>query len=273
MGNGNRQRFIDGEDYGSSPRLWGTALTLPAIHGPSRFIPTSVGNGQFRLAWPLRRSVHPHVCGERSQTSPISAYFFGSSPRLWGTDRVVITDATTQRFIPTSVGNGSADLASDFSSSVHPHVCGERVQAVRLSVLRARFIPTSVGNGVFGHHPSRPSPVHPHVCGERPTGKIYVKSIDGSSPRLWGTGFAHRGLAYSRRFIPTSVGNGPWPGRLGRNRPVHPHVCGERHGQGTGKATCPGSSPRLWGTGTWQRVCHDADRFIPTSVGNGAECE
>ena len=71
------------------------------------------------------------------------------------------------------------------------------------------------------------------------------------------------------RFIPTPVGNG----NIGVDdlvRPtVHPHACGERLLVTTPACYCPGSSPRLWGTGSSTLRSRHADRFIPTPVGNG----
>ena len=130
VGNGSCSHHASGGDT-VHPHVCGerriaswTGLSAP------RFIPTSVGNGR-RPAGPLAVvTVHPHVCGERSyQYSPALATR-GSSPRLWGTDRVVITDATTQRFIPTSVGNGELTMHLQDVIPVHPHVCGER-QCIR----------------------------------------------------------------------------------------------------------------------------------------------
>ena len=70
--------------------------------------------------------------------------------------------------------------------------------------------------------------VHPHACGERNHVSLRVEAENGSSPRLWGTGYQLVIGIKPFRFIPTPVGNG-LPA-LGEKKPktVHPHACGER---------------------------------------------
>ena len=110
--------------------------------------------------------------------------------------------------------------------------------------------------------------VHPHVCGEHlccPTSNI---PRFGSSPRMWGTyghGCQHH---QNKRFIPTYVGN--ISSTTNRMTPVtvHPHVCGEHSRSPERWVTCPGSSPRMWGTYPLRRVFSFEVRFIPTYVGN-----
>ena len=53
-------------DIGSSPRVWGTLLTLRCELSDIRFIPTCVGNLVLsRMSFNVS-TVHPHVCGELS---------------------------------------------------------------------------------------------------------------------------------------------------------------------------------------------------------------
>ena len=173
----------------------------------------------------------------------------GSSPRVWGT------------FL-SSGGTG-------FSSTVHPHVCGEHsrygeyaystsrfiptcvgnILKLMKSLESARFIPTCVGNMKLNELEKRGGSVHPHVCGEHLT-----TSCKFHQPC---------------RFIPTCVGNiqnisrparnltgssprvwGTYPPSnwISRKTTVHPHVCGE-HGRGA-------------------RQTVTVYRFIPTCVGN-----
>ena len=70
---------------GSSPRVWGTCHPAPGARGPSRFIPTGVGNIWHSSRYRRPRPVHPHGCGEHDLvTGPLDAGL-GSSPRVWGT--------------------------------------------------------------------------------------------------------------------------------------------------------------------------------------------
>ena len=234
-------------------------------------------------------AVHPHVCGERAETSLALARVIGSSPRVWGTAHQGVQNAGQFRFIPTCVGNGIHLTNQKLCLAVHPHVCGERHQAAPSSihwsgssprvwgtaerwaskVIKGRFIPTCVGNGLPWANVAEKITVHPHVCGERAETSLVLARVIGSSPRVWGTGRNHEKTLSWLRFIPTCVGNGgklvQWIG----GRTVHPHVCGERH-MVSHRSRCPsGSSPRVWGTGDIDKTLIEGLRFIPTCVGNG----
>ena len=90
---------------------------------------------------------------------------------------------------------------------VHPHVCGEhtltelipgghigsspRVWGTLIESddgdETARFIPTCVGNTMVSYVGREIRPVHPHVCGEHMMDPFVSMTVDGSSPRVWGT--------------------------------------------------------------------------------------
>ena len=134
------------------------------------------------------------------------------------------------------------------ATPVHPHVCGEQLFQFtdfhnftgssprvwgtgpnqRLSRWRCRFIPTCVGN----RHCRKPGrwrkPVHPHVCGEQICARRRAGTSNGSSPRVWGTGFSTTLGFLAMRFIPTCVGNSSARASVNDANPVHPHVCGEQ---------------------------------------------
>ncbi len=75
-----------------------------------------------------------------------------------------------------------------------------------------------------------------------------LPTMDGSSPRVWGT--------FRRIFCSAAC------------CAVHPHVCGE-HGRVCGRVVLGhGSSPRVWGTCDFVRCVRRVHRFIPTCVGN-----
>ena len=90
---------------GSSPRVWGTLQIIHPLGLLLRFIPTCVGNSQHLQILPMRYTVHPHVCGELIVDVSASTVLIGSSPRVWGTQRLCKNDFRYKRFIPTCVGN------------------------------------------------------------------------------------------------------------------------------------------------------------------------
>ncbi len=131
-----------------------------------------------------------------------------------------------------------------------------------------RFIPTSVGNTQYAQPPSARHAVHPHVRGEHIEKRGDDYTVDGSSPRPWGTLSATRRAVWFYRFIPTSVGN--TASRTGATTPatVHPHVRGEHWIHQPAAPRTGGSSPRPWGTLVRFGQLDHGERFIPTSVGN-----
>ena len=56
--------------FGSSPRLWGTPTWIHSGLYDFRFIPTAVGNARIPRFCQNNKPVHPHGCGERTN-SPI----------------------------------------------------------------------------------------------------------------------------------------------------------------------------------------------------------
>ena len=112
-------------------------------------------------------------------------------------------------------------------------------------------------------------PVHPRVCGERGLLPRRWGDFCGSSPRVRGTGCRwHRG-AEQRRFIPACAGNGHTSPTREGGYPVHPRVCGERVIKARWLGMCPGSSPRVRGTGSPAQRRPAGLRFIPACAGNG----
>jgi len=100
-----RQNFTTAAGYGSSPRLWGTHQIDPAGESDERFIPTLVGNSSDPCVAFILAPVHPHACGELNEIEHNGVYFYGSSPRLWGTLNPGAQPLHGRRFIPTLVGN------------------------------------------------------------------------------------------------------------------------------------------------------------------------
>ena len=72
---------------GSSPRLWGVYALLHRQTHPVRFIPTPVGSIRVDSVIDGLAAVHPHACGEYSDTELQGPIWSGSSPRLWGVSR------------------------------------------------------------------------------------------------------------------------------------------------------------------------------------------
>ena len=119
-------RFVWFRFIGSSPRAWGTRCRQVVVRRLGRFIPTCMGNARISEYPPKYSTVHPHVHGERGLRSQRTGGAGGSSPRAWGTLGTGQLDYAVPRFIPTCMGNARLHSASRWSTTVHPHVHGER---------------------------------------------------------------------------------------------------------------------------------------------------
>ena len=154
--------------------------------------------------------------------------------------------------------------------AVHPHARGEHCMGSsdqhpmagssprpwgtlcvgRIVRCHGRFIPTPVGNTRSVSVMLRFVAVHPHARGEH-------------------AGVRSSGWMHSR-FIPTPVGNTCCFQLSAVIVPVHPHARGEHSAWQSGVVAKSGSSPRPWGTRTFNGSAYTSRRFIPTPVGNTA---
>ena len=152
--------------YGSSPRTWGTPISVIVDTFINRFIPTYMGNTFCFKPKIIKNTVHPHVHGEHHSRFKGRALFLGSSPRTWGTQFRQLKCRCRYRFIPTYMGNTLLPQIDTKWFSVHPHVHGEHLyesifmpintgssprtwgtrQIPHEKVNKCRFIPTYMGN-------------------------------------------------------------------------------------------------------------------------------
>ena len=188
-----------------------------------------MGNSHRSGYHPPQIPVHPHARGELESKHINTFHGNGSSPRSWGTQRVVQPLQHVCRFIPTLVGNSTQALLFVPGFPVHPHARGElnnpHVRALADAgssprswgtlhplfavVHSSRFIPTLVGNS--SNHSARATinSVHPHARGELRSISTIYREYTGSSPRSWGTLYTGFRIHIFERFIPTLVGNSP----------------------------------------------------------------
>ena len=195
----------------------------------NRFIPTCVGKTRDKQVLPVRKTVHPHVCGENGAFLSKVSRLFGSSPRVWG--------------------KRGASMPMLVDPAVHPHVCGENdVEITRNHVGRygssprvwgklvgqadcdvpVRFIPTCVGKTTPTARMAACTTVHPHVCGENFRYIVKNRQTTSVHPHVCGENIISLFHFISNfRFIPTCVG--------------------KTYGVLNAVAVDNGSSPRVWG--------------------------
>ena len=133
-----------------------------------------------------------------------------------------------------------------------------------------RFIPAGAGNSGAETHGAEISAVHPRGCGEQSCAGCAGCAVDGSSPRVRGTGAAPAFKQQFSRFIPAGAGNRLNTLQIHVLGKVHPRGCGEQVNRGFQEIYMPGSSPRVRGT-----VCPGGNLcqirwFIPAGAGNSS---
>ena len=229
------EQVLEVDDFaipaGSSPRVRGTGSPSSAGAGEGRFIPACAGNRICGLYNLHPAPVHPRVCGEQRRRQNNAKLFYGSSPRVRGTDFKQVGEIGGRRFIPACAGNSIHDAAGVPRCTVHPRVCGDKRFpgfAGFITCTPHRFIPACAGNSAVGKTMPSYSTVHPRVCGEQILNRLERLVADGSSPRVRGTVFTTLLECHVVRFIPACAGNSHWFGMQRWCAPVHPRVCGEQ---------------------------------------------
>ena len=124
-----------------------------------------------------------------------------------------------------------------------------------------------MGNGTRVRPCRRLASVHPHAYGERSCSSRVMCSINGSSPRIWGTVFLCLQSVPISRFIPTHMGNGLVNRSIPFTTSVHPHAYGERIRVVGIAYRCGGSSPRIWGTASGKEAPDDDIPVHPHAYG------
>ena len=114
-------------NMGSSPHMRGTRQERVERRGRLGIIPAYAGNtfivGLVRfMAWD-----HPRVCGEHATSILAARFEWGSSPRMRGTQAVIVSDYIHLGIIPAYAGNTTERSSRATATRDHPRVCGEHV--------------------------------------------------------------------------------------------------------------------------------------------------
>ena len=94
-------------------------------------------------------AVHPRVCGEQGDCASLTVVADGSSPRVRGTDKINYFILGVDRFIPACAGNRRVHHASERLYSVHPRVCGEQGNLLRIRAILGGSSPRVRGTDGF----------------------------------------------------------------------------------------------------------------------------
>ncbi len=139
--------------------------------------------------------------------------------------------------------------------------------ADKVCIKNTGIIPTRVGTRICVLLHSRFPWDHPHACGDKSFLKFPTIVRLGSSPRVWGQGYAEASWHRQAGIIPTRVGTSSASQARAAHSRDHPHACGDKVCAVDGYHNTLGSSPRVWGQGMCCRRLSQHLRIIPTRVG------
>ena len=145
---------------------------------------------------------------------------------MWGQGSGFPTRNGSCRIIPTRVGTRIKRKIINVSAEDHPHACGDKTNLCWLAYESqgssprvwgqdfckfvyfsiVRIIPTRVGTRDHLRTASAVSWDHPHACGDKEIKPVELRTVTGSSPRVWGQERIDSVLKVSDGIIPTRVG-------------------------------------------------------------------
>ena len=130
-----------------------------------------------------------------------------------------------------------------------------------------RIIPTRMGTSILCRRTVCRRQDHPHAYGDKV--ELQNKQIDylGSSPRVWGQVPYFVADNQLHRIIPTRMGTSC----RCRSRTLcgqdHPHAYGDKGFPRSSFVCVSGSSPRVWGQGSFYGCGYSLRGIIPTRMG------
>ena len=152
--------------------MWGQVAQVLNASWNKRIIPTRVGTSEGREPKPSSKEDHPHACGDKSIDTPATFVVRGSSPRVWGQDRVIVPFSCSILIIPTRVGTSHIGNSKHIIRPDHPHACGDKTLSskslkdcwgssprvwgqdsfISIEMTSFRIIPTRVGTSLLSCH-------------------------------------------------------------------------------------------------------------------------
>ncbi len=112
---------------------------------------------------------------------------------------------------------------------------------------------------------------HPHAYGDKKPPRNNHFIVKGSSPRVWGQGLRCISDTLCRRIIPTRMGTRKVKTKGDIKFEDHPHAYGDKPKRETQICTPSGSSPRVWGQGSFYSCRYSVRGIIPTRMGTSQE--
>ena len=154
----------------------------------------------------MREQDHPHACGDKEAMLTSTPATLGSSPCVWGQDKVEFLGHIKLRIIPMRVGTSLLRPPTNKCHWDHPHACGDKTTVTLGLNLTAGSSPCVWGQVCFFKKTYNLLEDHPHACGDKCGMRFLQAFALGSSPCVWGQGEFPRLLQSILGIIPMRVG-------------------------------------------------------------------
>ena len=143
--------------HGSSPRMRGEPITLFSCSGYERIIPAHAGQTWASTSFVEVLPDHPRTCGANREYDGQVAGVEGSSPRMRGKRRKLLTDLSNIRIIPAHAGQTPPQDRTRQAPADHPRTCGANMLPLSPSWTSFGSSPHMRGKhvGVRGHRDGR----------------------------------------------------------------------------------------------------------------------
>ena len=174
---------------------------------------------------------------------------------------------TGGRAHPRACGE-NPDLVEEFRSEggSSPRMRGKPVHGGENIVIRG-LIPAHAGKTVALEVSRLEAGAHPRACGENGREGEYVRTVEGSSPRMRGKPGTPKLTAINDGLIPAHAGKTASLSCLMGLTRAHPRACGENQTHQLGWVLFAGSSPRMRGKPPPFDCDPPAPRLIPAHAG------
>ena len=106
--------------------MWGQEIGRSGEIRLIRIIPMRVGTSALRSNGERIRKDHPHACGDKIKCAGVDTSIPGSSPCVWGQDKMNAEQVLENRIIPMRVGTRVVIFCFLSPSWDHPHACGDK---------------------------------------------------------------------------------------------------------------------------------------------------
>ncbi len=226
-----------------------------------------MGTSALGVVTRLNSKDHPHAYGDKTASTYGRKAEKGSSPRVWGQERLQVLRFVLWRIIPTRMGTRMVYAYFALYTWDHPHAYGDK-RVLKITQCRlegssprvwgqafitifaaqpTRIIPTRMGTSSYLYLLPIGLKDHPHAYGDKPSTRNAHDATDGSSPRVWGQVGKSRSEWENLRIIPTRMGTSRSDLRKQKRKRDHPHAYGDKFIMTLSPIFRLGSSPRVWG--------------------------